>query len=68
MKIYFDGCSWTWGGELEDNESERFSAIISKEMGAEEHNFSRPMASNDRILRQLLICLLYTSPSPRDED
>ena len=55
MKIYFDGCSWTWGGELEENESERFSAIISKEMGAEEHNFSRPMASNDRILRQLLI-------------
>ena len=54
MKIYFDGCSWTWGGELEDNESDRFSAIVSKELGAEEHNFSRPMSSNDRILRQLV--------------
>ena len=54
MKIYFDGCSWTWGGELEDNESDRFSAIVSKELGAEEHNFSRPMSGNDRILRQLV--------------
>ena len=54
MKIYFDGCSWTWGGELENRESDRFSAIVSKNLGAEECNFSRPMSSNDRILRQLV--------------
>ena len=37
MKIYFDGCSRMWGGELENKEQERFSFLVSKELGAEEY-------------------------------
>ena len=36
MKIYFDGCSWTYGTELENKEQERFSRLICehfKEIG-----------------------------------
>tara|TARA_Y100001963_G_scaffold121884_1_gene170822 strand:+ start:354 stop:1046 length:693 start_codon:yes stop_codon:yes gene_type:complete len=56
MKIYFDGCSWTEGGELKEElrESQRFSAIVSKELGAEEYNLSQSMSSNDKILRHLV--------------
>lgn len=53
-KIYFDGCSRMWGGELENKEQERFSFLVSKELGAEEYNIARPMASNDRIIRHLI--------------
>ena len=55
MKIYFDGCSRMWGGELENREQERFSALICKELDAEEYNISRGGASNERIVRQLLV-------------
>jgi len=55
MKIYFDGCSRMWGGELENREQERFSALICKKLDAEEYNISRGGASNERIVRQLLV-------------
>lgn len=55
MKIYFDGCSRTWGGELDNREQDRFSALVCKELGAEEYNISKSMASNERIARQLII-------------
>ena len=55
MKIYFDGCSRTWGGELENREQERFSSLICKKLDAEEYNISRGGASNERIVRQLLV-------------
>lgn len=55
MRIYFDGCSWTFGGELENPFEERFSKIICDELGAQEINLSRPGGSNDRIVRQLLV-------------
>lgn len=55
MKIYFDGDSWTWGGELENNISERFSAIISRKLGAEEYNYAQCKGSNDSIIRRLLL-------------
>ena len=55
MKIYFDGCSRTWGGELENREQERFSALVCKKLDAEQYNISRGGASNERIVRQLLV-------------
>ena len=55
MKIYFDGDSWSWGGELENREQERFSALVCKKLNAEEHNFATAGASNERIVRQLLV-------------
>ena len=41
MKIYFDGCSWTWGAELKDPYQSRYSKIISDKLGAEEYNISK---------------------------
>lgn len=55
MKIYFDGCSWTKGEELENQEEERFSKLICNELGAEETNLAIKGGSNDRIIRNLII-------------
>ena len=55
MKIYFDGCSWTWGAELKDPYQSRYSKIVSDKLGAEEYNISKPGASNSRMVRRLLV-------------
>ncbi len=57
MKIYFDGDSWTKGNDLNEEHrlSIRFSALVSKALGAEEYNISRSGRSNHRIVRHLLI-------------
>ena len=55
MKIYFDGCSWTKGAELECPKEERYSKLICDELGAEETNLSIHGGSNDRIVRNLLV-------------
>ena len=55
MKIYFDGCSWTKGEELENQEEERYSRLICNELGAEETNHAIGGGSNDRIVRNLLV-------------
>lgn len=55
MKIYFDGCSWTWGAELKDPFQSRYSKIICDKLKAEEYNISKKGASNNRITRQLLV-------------
>mgnify|MGYP001189766235 FL=1 len=53
MKVYFDGGSWTWGGELKNREEERYSRLLCTKLNAEEHNVATAGASNERILRQL---------------
>ena len=55
MKIYFDGCSWTQGTELENQEEERYSKLICNHLGAEENNLGYGGGSNDRIVRNLLV-------------
>lgn len=55
MRIYFDGCSWTTGAELENPEEERFSKLLCNELGAEETNVAISGGSNDRIVRNLLV-------------
>ena len=55
MKIYFDGCSWTKGHTLTNQEEERFSKLVSQEFGAEEYNIAEGGGSNDRIVRNLLV-------------
>jgi hypothetical protein len=55
MKIYFDGCSWTMGHELENQEEERYSKLLCDQMGAEETNIAMGGGSNDRIVRNLLV-------------
>ena len=55
MKIYFDGCSWTKGHTLTNQEEERFSRLVCQEFGAEETNIAEGGGSNDRIVRNLLV-------------
>ena len=55
MKIYFDGCSWTKGLELNNPEEERYSKLVCDEVGAEETNFAMHGGSNDRIIRNLIV-------------
>ena len=48
MLLFFNGCSNTWGGELEDL-SDRYSKIVSDHYGVEEQNDAMCGVSNDRI-------------------
>jgi len=49
--ILFDGCSWTYGCELENIEEERWSTLVSNHFNTEHVNLSRWGKSNDGILR-----------------
>ena len=54
MKIYFDGCSWTYGSELSDPEKTRWTKIVSDHYDAKEYNISKSGGCNRRIVRNLL--------------
>ena len=54
MKIYFNGCSHTWGAELSNPEEQRYSKLVSDHFGAEEYNISQRGGSDKRVLRNLL--------------
>lgn len=49
--ILFDGCSWTFGMELENIEEERWSTLVSNHFNTEHVNLGRWGKSNDGILR-----------------
>jgi|TARA_Y100000033_G_scaffold46324_1_gene50670 hypothetical protein len=63
MKIFFNGCSWTYGKELEDRENSRFSSLLGKTFDAEVVNVSKPGSSNHRLLRSTYE---YCDPSTYD--
>ena len=52
--ILFDGCSWTWGDELEDKEAHRFSQLLSNMVNMDHVNIAEPLKSNNSILRTTL--------------
>ena len=54
MFLYFDGCSHTWGEDLEDNLNERFSTLVSNHFSADHENGSRKGSSNDEITERTL--------------
>ena len=54
MKIYFDGCSYTHGAELQNPEETRYSRILANKLGAEEYNFAINGGSNRRLVRNLI--------------
>ena len=54
MKIYFDGCSFTVGDELQYRKKNRYSRIIADKLGAIDCNFARSGGSNRRIVRNLI--------------
>ncbi len=55
MKFYFDGCSHTFGAELNRTRlDDRYSSLVSKHFDAEEYNISMCGSSNRRIARNLM--------------
>ena len=54
MKIYFNGCSYTWGDELDNALQSRFSKLVCNHFNAEEINLSYSGKSNDAIIRECL--------------
>lgn len=56
MKILYNGCSWTYGDELEDKK-ERFSYLVSQHFNAEEVNVAECGSSNDKITRTTYLAL-----------
>ena len=54
MRIYFDGCSYTYGAELINPIDERYSKLVANHFGAEDYNIARGGGSNRRIIRNLL--------------
>ena len=54
MKIYFDGCSHTWGAELLDPYKSRYSKIVCDHFNAEEYNIGKVSGSDRRMARNLL--------------
>jgi hypothetical protein len=51
MHILFNGCSYTWGDELEHREQDRFSTLVSNYYKASYNNISDCGRSNDAITR-----------------
>ena len=57
MKILFVGDSWTFGDELQDRESTRFSKLVCQSLNAEEYNISNCGISNDEIAERTTLFL-----------
>ena len=72
MKFYFDGCSYTNGGGLEehgyDRIKDRWSALVCKHFGAEEYNFACGGASNDCVLRHFFTGQVFQEQRSKVED
>jgi hypothetical protein len=50
MRLYFNGCSHTWGDDLEDPLSQSWPAIVAKQLNCDFLNDSVSGGSNDRIM------------------
>ena len=61
MFLYFDGCSYTSGMELDDRGSERFSTLVSNHFKAYHLNNAKGGSSNDQIVLRSLKFLEYNS-------
>ena len=49
MTIFFNGCSITWGDELEEKEDQRYSTLIGHQLDADVVNIAQAGVSNDWI-------------------
>ena len=54
MSILFSGCSHTFGADLKDPESQRYSTLVGEKLGKEVVNVAIEGASNDHITRRTL--------------
>ena len=53
MNVGFSGCSFTYGNELQNPITSRYSAIVSKELGINEYNVSQNAISIDLIHKNM---------------
>ena len=51
MRIFCNGCSWTWGAELKDRKKSRYPTLLGEMFDAEVVNISKPGTSLHRLLR-----------------
>jgi hypothetical protein len=54
MHILFNGCSYTWGDELENREEERYSTLVSNHYCATHSNIAECGVGNDAITRKTI--------------
>ena len=54
MKLYFNGCSFVYGGELDNPERDSFPNVLQRKIGCEILDDSENGISNQRILRTTL--------------
>ena len=52
--MFFVGCSFTMGTELENPEKERFSSLVAERLGVDHFNRAEAGLSNDGILRKTI--------------
>ena len=62
MSLFFSGCSITWGDELKNQGSERYSTLVSKHYGCKHVNISQCGISNDCIVRNSINYLQNNKP------
>jgi len=60
MRIFFNGCSITWGAELEEKEEQRYSTLIGHQQNAEVVNIAKSRVSNDWIVEKTISWFLIT--------
>lgn len=54
MTLYFNGCSFTFGAELQDPVTQAWPALVAKSLGRSFTNFAVPGGTNDRTVYQTL--------------
>ena len=54
MTIFFNGCSITWGDELEEKEDQRYSTLIGHQLDADVVNIAQAGVSNDWIVEKTI--------------
>ena len=54
MRIFFNGCSITWGAELEEKEDQRYSTLIGRQLDADVVNIAEAGVSNDWIVEKTI--------------
>jgi hypothetical protein len=56
------GCSFTWGAELTDRDSQSWPAVLATQLGVEVNNYGVCGSSNQAIARNLMTHLIDNTP------
>ena len=53
--LYFNGCSWAQGAELDNNKEDRCSKLLADKIGYKEVNHGWPGKSHDKVIEEVLL-------------